>query len=108
MQFDLEIDKLTHSLEDTQTGEILLPEILPLDKTELKDNFRERMIALDEIGFIGNPNHKYSEKDEYLFSAFFQALRKFRKEHQREITTKEIQQLAKDLEYSYNKEFVYA
>ena len=30
----------------------------------LKDNFRERMIALDEIGFIGNPSHKYSEKDE--------------------------------------------
>ena len=75
---------------------------------ELKDNFRERMIALDEMGFIGNPNHKYSEKDGYLFSAFFQALRKFRKEHQREITTEEIQQLAKDLEYSYNKEFVYA
>jgi len=37
MQFDLEIDKLTHSLEDTQTGEILLTEILPLDKAELKD-----------------------------------------------------------------------
>jgi len=37
MQFDLEIDKLTHSLEDTQTGKIFLTEILPLDKTELKD-----------------------------------------------------------------------
>ena len=37
MQFDFEIDKLTHSLEDTQTGETLLTEILPLDKTELKD-----------------------------------------------------------------------
>ena len=37
MQFDVEIDKLTHSLEDTQTGEIFLTEILPLDKTELKD-----------------------------------------------------------------------
>ena len=72
---------------------------------ELKDNFRERMIALDEIGFIGNPSHKYSEKDEYLFSAFFQALRKFRTEYQREITEKEILQLGKELEYkySYNK-----
>ena len=69
---------------------------------ELTDSFRERMIALDEIGFIGNPNHKYSKKDEYLFSAFFQALRKFRKEYQREITTEEVQQLGKDLEYSYN------
>ena len=71
---------------------------------ELKDNFRERMIALDEIGFIGNPSHKYSEKDEYLFSAFFQALRKFRKEHKREITTEEIQQLGRELEFLYYKE----
>ena len=70
-----------------------------------KDNFRERMIALDEIGFIGNPSHRYSEKDEYLFSAFFQALKKFREEHQREITTEEIQQLGKDLEYSYNTKY---
>ena len=37
MQFDLEIDKLTQSLEDTQTGETLLTEILSLDKTELKE-----------------------------------------------------------------------
>ena len=36
MQFDLEIDKLTHSLEDAQTGEILLTEVLPLEKTDLK------------------------------------------------------------------------
>jgi len=75
---------------------------------ELKDTFRERMIALDEIGFIGNPSHKYSEKDEYLFSAFFQAIRQFRKEHRREITAEEIQQIAKILEYSYNEEIVYA
>jgi len=71
----------------------------------VKDNFRERMIALDEIGFIGNPSRKYSEKDEYLFSAFFQALKKFRKEHQREITAEEIQQLVKDLEYSYDTKY---
>jgi len=37
MEFDIEIDKLTHSLEDTKTGEILLTEILSLDKTELRD-----------------------------------------------------------------------
>jgi len=68
---------------------------------ELIDNFRERMIALDEIGFIGNQNYKYSKKDEYLFSAFFQALNKFRKEYQREITAEEALQLGKELEYSY-------
>ena len=36
MPFDFEIDKLTHSLEDTTTGEILLTEVLPLDKADLK------------------------------------------------------------------------
>ena len=69
---------------------------------EPADNFRERMIALDEIGYIGNQNYKYSKKDEYLFSAFFQALRKFRKEYQREITADEALQLGKKLEYNYN------
>ena len=36
MPLDFEIDKLTHSLEDTSTGCILLTEVLPLDKTDLK------------------------------------------------------------------------
>jgi len=36
MQFDFEIDKLTHSLEDASTGCILLTEILPLNKADLK------------------------------------------------------------------------
>ena len=69
---------------------------------EYKDSFRKQMVALDEIGFIGNPSQKHSEKDEYLFSAFFQALKKFRKENQREITEDEIYQLGKNLEYNYN------
>jgi len=66
------------------------------------NNFRERMIALDEIGFIGNQDYQYSKKDEYLFSTLFQTLRKFRKESQREITAEEILQLGKKLEYGYN------
>jgi hypothetical protein len=66
------------------------------------DNFRERMIALDEIGFIGNQDFQYSKKDEYLFSTLFQTLRKFRKEYQKEITAEEVLQLGKELEYSYN------
>ena len=37
MQLDFEIDKLTHSLEDTNTGEIFLTEILPLEKSDLKN-----------------------------------------------------------------------
>jgi len=36
MQFDFEIDKLTHSLEDASTGCILLTEVLPLNKADLK------------------------------------------------------------------------
>ena len=37
MQLDFEIDKLTHSHEDANTGEVLATEILPLEKEELKD-----------------------------------------------------------------------
>jgi len=36
MQLDFEIDKLTHSLEDANTGCILLTEVLPLAKADLK------------------------------------------------------------------------
>ena len=37
MLLDFEIDKLTHSLEDVTTGDILLTEVLPLEKADLKD-----------------------------------------------------------------------
>ena len=36
MPFDFEIDKLTHSLEDTTTGNVLLTDVLPLEKADLK------------------------------------------------------------------------
>ena len=36
MQLDFEIDKLTHSLEEASTGNILLTEVLPLEKADLK------------------------------------------------------------------------
>jgi hypothetical protein len=36
MSFDFEIDKLTHSREDATTGAILLTEVLPLEKADLK------------------------------------------------------------------------
>jgi len=36
MQLDFEIDKLTHSLEDAITGEILSTEVLLLEKADLK------------------------------------------------------------------------
>jgi len=37
MLLDFEIDKLTHSLEDTSTGSVLPTEVLPLEKADLKD-----------------------------------------------------------------------
>ena len=37
MPFDLEIDKLTHSLEDATTGDILQTDVLPLEKADLRD-----------------------------------------------------------------------
>lgn len=36
MQLDFEIDKLTHSLEDAKTGEILSTDVLLLSKPDLK------------------------------------------------------------------------
>jgi len=36
MQLDFKIDKLTHSLEDANTGNILPTEVLPLEKIDLK------------------------------------------------------------------------
>ena len=36
MLLDFEIDKLTHSLEDASTGDILLTKVLPVEKADLK------------------------------------------------------------------------
>jgi hypothetical protein len=36
MQLDFEIDKFTHSLEDTLTGEVLPTDVEPLEKSDLK------------------------------------------------------------------------
>jgi hypothetical protein len=37
MSLDLEIDKLTRSLEDAATGKVFITEVLPLEKADLKD-----------------------------------------------------------------------
>ena len=41
MQLDFEIDKLTHSLENVQTGESYATEVLPLSKEDMKHIFRK-------------------------------------------------------------------
>ena len=71
---------------------------------EYKDSFREKMIALDEIGFIGRPNAKESKKDEYLISAWIQASKIMRKEQCRELTEEEKNKVIKDAERTYNRE----
>ena len=69
---------------------------------ETKEQFRKRMNALDEVGFIGIPSHKHAPKDDYMFSSIFRELRKFRNENLREATNNEALQIGKMLENSYN------
>jgi len=71
---------------------------------ESRDSFRERMIALDEIGFIGRPNAKESKKDEYLISAYFQTSRTMWKEEGRTPTEEEKNKIIRDAEKAYNRE----
>jgi hypothetical protein len=71
---------------------------------ESKDSFREKMIALDEIGFIGRPNAKESKKDEYLISAWIQSSKRMWKEQGRRLTEEEKNTVIQDAEISYNRE----
>ena len=71
---------------------------------EFKDSFREQMIALDEIGFIGNPRAKNSKKQTFITSAYFQALRNMRKEQCRSLTDEEKNKVIKEAELAYNRE----
>ena len=71
---------------------------------EHEDSFRERMIALDEIGFIGNPNAKVSKKEEYIVSTYFQALVEMRKEQGRSLTEEEKNEVIQDAIKAYNRE----
>jgi hypothetical protein len=71
---------------------------------EYNDSFRKRMIALDEIGFIGIPNAKESKKDKYLISAWIQSSKKMWKEHGRSLTEEEKNKVIREAELAYNRE----
>ena len=71
---------------------------------ENKDSFREQMIALDEIGFIGNPRARNTEKKDRMMSAYFQASRKMRKEQGRSLTDDEKNIIIHEAEKIYNRE----
>ena len=45
MELDFEIDKITNSIEDVQTGEVLKTIVLPLEKIDLKGNYQEKWLA---------------------------------------------------------------
>jgi hypothetical protein len=59
--------------------------------------------ALDDIGFIGNPRHKHTEKEAKIVGAFFRTLRAKRIEWLIEPTNEEVQQIMKDVENAYRR-----
>jgi hypothetical protein len=65
MQFDLEIDKLTQSLEDTITGEIFLTEVLSLEKADLKD-------ITKKSGWKFNWKTEFAETEKQVFKLVLQ------------------------------------
>jgi hypothetical protein len=65
MQLDFEIDKLTRSLEDVQTGATLLTEILPLEKADLK-------IILKKLGWKFNWKIEFIVSEKQVFKLVLQ------------------------------------
>jgi hypothetical protein len=66
--------------------------------------FRKKLYELDEIGFIGRPNAKESEKDKYLISAWIQASKKVWKEQNRSLSEEEKNKVIQDAKRVYNSE----
>jgi hypothetical protein len=66
MHFDFEIDKLTHSLEDASTGDILLTEVLPLDKTDLK-------VISKKLGWIFDWKVEFIATEKRVFKLILQS-----------------------------------
>ena len=71
---------------------------------EYKDDFRERMIALDEIGFIGVPNARKSKKEDCIVDALIKASKKMWKEQGRNLTDEEKNEIIQDALKAYNRE----
>jgi len=62
---DIEIDKLTHSLEDASTGCILLTDVLPLDKTDLK-------VISKKTNWIFNWRSEFAATEKQVFKLVLQ------------------------------------
>jgi len=62
---DIEIDKLTHSLEDASTGCILLTEVLPLAKADLENISKKS-------GWIFNWKTEFSNQNKQVYKLVLQ------------------------------------
>ena len=65
MQLDFEIDKLTHSLEDTTTGEIFSTMVLPLEKADLK-------LVTKNLGWKFNWNTEFIAAEKQIYKLILQ------------------------------------
>ena len=65
MQLDFEIDKLTHSLEDAATGDILPTEVLPFEKADFKDISKK-------LGWKFNWKTEYTAQEKQVFKLVLQ------------------------------------
>jgi hypothetical protein len=66
--------------------------------------FRKQLYELDDIGFIGNPRARQTEKKNRLTSACIQASKVVWRDYGRELTDDERQQVVRDAERTYNRE----
>ena len=66
--------------------------------------FRKRLYELDEIGFIGLPNAKETEKVKIIMSCLIQGSKKMWKGQSRSLTDIERGQIIKSAERTYNRE----
>jgi len=67
--------------------------------------FRKKLYGLDEIGFIGSSNAKETEKVKTIMSYFIQVSKRIWKEQRRSLTDVEREQIIKEAEQKYNREF---
>ena len=65
MQLDFEIDKFTHSLEDAATGNILLSDVVSLEKEDLK-------VLSKKSGWLFNWKNDFCSSDKQVYKLILQ------------------------------------
>jgi len=69
----------------------------------MNHEFRKKLYELDEIGFIGMPNSKETEKVKMIISYLIQVSKKIWQEQNRNLTDFEREQVIKEAERAYNR-----